>query len=135
MFLLRLIQGLRPRPWCHRGRWLKKLAREFEGYTPSPTARRLRRLQARRHHGQKCYRLTLYEIEVEQLLQAAGTLAPGDPDHAAVERALERFISLCILDHRNAFQPDREIYDTVRVKLCLSALRGKVSGGPPKRRR
>jgi hypothetical protein len=120
-----------------RRRWLKSLARELEGsYTPSPNAYRLRKFQARRHNGEKCFRLTLNEVDTEELLLASGTLAPSDRDEPrAVERALERFISLCIADHRNAFQPDREIYDTVRVKLCLSALRGKVSGGPPKRRR
>jgi hypothetical protein len=119
-----------------RGRWLKSIAAELEGHPPSATARRLRKFQARRRNGQRCYRLTLDEIDTKELLLASGTLLPADrEDHSKVEAALSRFISLCIADHRNTFQPDREIYDTVRVKLCLSALRGKVSGGPPKRRR
>jgi hypothetical protein len=120
----------------HRGRWLKSIARELEGHQPSRNAYRLRKFQSRRHNGEKCFRLTLNEVDVEELLLASGTLAPSDRDDArAVERALERFISLCILDHRNAFQSDREICNTVRVGLCLSALRRKVSDGPPKRRR
>ena len=119
-----------------RSRWLQRVAKELEGHRPSPTARRLRRYQARRHHGQACYRIVQDCVDLEELLLAAGTLSPLErDDHAAVERALVRFLSLCILDHRNAFQSDREIYDTVRVGLCLSALRREVSDGPPKRRR
>ena len=119
-----------------RGRWLRRLAHELEGHPPSPNANRLRKFQARRHNGQKCFRLTLNEVDTEELLIASGVLGAADRDDTrAVERALERFISLCILDHRNAFQHDREICDTVRVGLCLSALRRKVSDGPPKRRR
>src|SRR5262249_1146687 len=118
-----------------RGRWLKSIAAELEGHPPSPTARRLRRYQARRRNGQACYRLTLDEIDIEELLLASGTLAPADrDDHAAVERALARFLSLCILDHRNAFQSDREIYDTVRVGLCLSALRKGFDGSPKRKK-
>jgi hypothetical protein len=64
-------------------------------------------------------------------------LSPLERDnHAAVERALTRFLAICIANHYgNAFPPGRGIYDTVRVGLCLSALRRKVSDGPPKRRR
>ena len=117
-----------------RSRWLQRVAKELEGHRPSPTARRLRRFQARRHHGQACYRIVQDCVDLEELLLAAGTLAPADrDDHSKVEAALSRFLSLCILDHRNAFQSDREIYDTVRVGLCLSVLRGKGSDGPPKR--
>jgi hypothetical protein len=57
-----------------RSRWLKSIARELEGHTPSPTARRLRRFQARRRSGQKCYRLTLDEIDVVEMLLSAGAL-------------------------------------------------------------
>jgi hypothetical protein len=118
-----------------RSRWLQRVAKELEGHRPSPTARRLRRYQARRHHGQACYRIVQDCVDLEELLLASGTLAPADrDDHSKVEAALSRFLSLCILDHRNAFQSDREIYDTVRVGLCLSALRRKVSDGPPKQR-
>jgi hypothetical protein len=110
-----------------RSRWLQSIARELEGHTPSPTARRLRRFQARRRSGQKCYRLTLDEIDVVEMLLSAGVLAPRDrDDHIKVERALERFISICIADHRNAFQHDRKIFDTVRIGLCLSVLRKGV---------
>jgi hypothetical protein len=117
-----------------RGRWLQRIAHELE-HPPSATARRLRRYQARRRNGQACYRLTLDEIDTEELLLAAGTLAPADrDDHRKVESALAGFIRICILDHRNAFQPDREIYDNVRIELCWSALR-KVSDGPPKPKR
>jgi hypothetical protein len=116
-----------------RNRWLQRVAKELEGHRPSPTARRLRKFQARRHHGKACYRIVQDQVDLEELLLASGTLAPSDrDDHGKVEAALSRFLSLCILDHRNAFQSDREIYDTVRVGLCLSALR-KVSDGPPKR--
>jgi hypothetical protein len=118
-----------------RSRWLQRIARELEGHPPSATARRLRKFQARRRNGLRCYRVTEDEIDLAELLLASGVLAPVDrDDHAKVEAALSRFIRICILDHRNAFQPDREIYDTVRVGLCLSALRRKVSDGPPKRR-
>ena len=116
-----------------RRRWLARIAKELEGHPPSATARRLRRYQARRHNGQKCYRLTLDEIDTEELLLAAGTLSPLErDDHGKVEAALARFLSLCILDHRNAFQLDQEMYDSVRIGLCLSALR-KGSDGSPKR--
>jgi hypothetical protein len=119
-----------------RNRWLQRVAKELEGHRPSPTARRLRRFQARRHNGQACYRIIQDCVDLEELLLASGTLAPADrDDHRQVEAALSRFILICILDHRNAFQSDREIYDTVRVGLCLSALRREVSDGPPKRRR
>src|SRR5262245_29155420 len=115
-----------------RNRWLQRTARELE-HPPSATARRLRKFQARRRNGQACYRIVSDQVDLEELLLASGTLAPADRDnHGKVEAALARFLSLCIADHRNAFQPDREIYDTVRVGLCLSALR-KVSDGPPKR--
>jgi hypothetical protein len=118
-----------------RHRWLKRVAKELEGHRPSPTARRLRKFQARRHNGQACYRVVQDCVDLEELLLASGTLAPADrDDHGKVEAALSRFLSLCIADHRNTFQPDREIYDRVRVGLCLSALRRKVSDGPPKRR-
>jgi hypothetical protein len=116
-----------------RRRWLQRIARELEGHTPSPTARRLRKFQARRRSGQKCYRLTLDEIDTEELLLASGTLAPSDrDDHGNVEAALSRFISLCIANHRNTFQSDEEIRANVRTGLRLSALR-KVSDGQPKR--
>ena len=117
-----------------RSRWLQRMARKLE-HPPSATALRLRKFQARRRNGQACYRIVQDCVDLEELLLAAGTLSPLErDDHAAVERALARFLSLCILDHRNAFQSDREIYDTVRIGLCLSALRRKVSDGPPKRR-
>ena len=117
-----------------RNRWLQRTARELE-HPPSATARRLRRYQARRRNGQACYRIVQDCVDLEELLLAAGTLAPADrDDHGKVESALAGFIRICILDHRNAFQSDREIYDRVRVGLCLSALRRKVSDGPPKRR-
>src|SRR5215831_5782476 len=95
-----------------RGRWLKQVAKELEGHRPSPTARRLRRFQARRHNGQACYRIVQDSVDLEELLLAAGTLSPLERDnHAAVEQALARFLALCIADHRrNAFQSDREIY-------------------------
>jgi len=106
-----------------RGRWLKSIAAELEGHRPSPTARRLRRFQARRHHGQACYRIVSDQVDLEELLLASGTLAPADrDDHGKVEAALSRFLSRCIADHRNAFQSDREIYDTVRAELGLTAL-------------
>ena len=119
-----------------RNRWLQRVAKELEGHPPSPTARRLRQYQARRRRGEACYRITQDCVNLEELLLASGTLAPADrDDHSKVEAALSRFIGVCIADyHRNAFQSDREIYDTVRVGLCLSALRRKVSDGPPKRR-
>ena len=118
-----------------RGRWLKSIAKELEGHPPSATARRLRRFQARRHNGQACYRTIQDQVDLEELLLAAGTLSPLErDDHAAVERALTRFLSLCILDHRNAFQSDREIYDTVRVGLCLSALRKGFDGSPKRKK-
>src|SRR5215831_12244967 len=106
-----------------RGRWLQRLARELEGRAPSATARRLRRLQARRRNGQACYRIVSDQVDLEELLLASGTLAPADrDDHGKVEAALSRFLSRCIADHRNAFQSDREIYDTVRAELGLTAL-------------
>jgi hypothetical protein len=82
----------------------------------------------------RCYRLTLDEIDTEEMLLASGLLAPADrDDHSAVERALSRFLSLCTSD-RNAFQHDEEIYANVRTELRWSALR-KVSDGPPKPKR
>src|SRR5262245_28792991 len=91
-----------------RSRWLQRVAKELEGHQPSPTARRLRRFQARRHHGQACYRIVSDQVDLEELLLAAGTLAPADrDDHSKVEAALARFIGVCITDyHRNAFQSD-----------------------------
>src|SRR5262249_41407051 len=84
-------------------------------------------------HGQACYRIVQDCVDLEELLLAAGTLAPGDrDDHGKVEAALSRFLSLCIADHRNAFQSDEEIRANVRTGLRLSALR-KVSDGQPKR--
>jgi hypothetical protein len=134
--LARIVIGATRIAPSQRSRWLKKLAFEFEGHRPSSTAQRLRRFQARRKNGQRCYRVVEDQVDLEEMLLASGTLAPADrEDHSKVEAALSRFISLCIADHRNTFQSDREIYDTVRVGLCLSALRRKVSDGPPKRRR
>jgi hypothetical protein len=116
----------------HRSRWLKRIAAELEGHTPSPTARRLRKFQARRHNGQKCYRVVEDQVDLEEMLLASGTLAPADrDDHSKVEAALSRFISLCIADHRNTFQSDEEICDSIRTELRLFALR--KSDGPPKR--
>jgi hypothetical protein len=118
-----------------RGRWLKKLALEFEGHRPSATAQRLRRFQARRKNGQKCYRVVEDQVDLEEMLLASGTLAPADRDDTrAVERALSKLIRLMIEDHRNAFQHDQEIYDSVRIGLRVSTLR-KVSDGPPKPKR
>jgi hypothetical protein len=118
-----------------RGRWLKKIAAEVEGHQPSPTARRLRKFQARRRNGQRCYRVVEDQIDLEEMLLASGTLAAADrDDHSKVEAALSRFISVCIADHRNAFQSDEKIYANVRIGLRVSALR-KVSDGPPKPKR
>src|SRR5262245_36968679 len=48
-------------------------------------------------HGQACYRIVQDCVDLEELLLAAGTLAPGDrDDHGKVEAALSRFLSLCI---------------------------------------
>ena len=118
-----------------RSRWLQSIARELEGQSPSPTARRLRKFHARQRNGQRIYRVIEDQIDVEEMLLAAGVLAPRDRDnHAAVEAALSRFLRILISDHHgNAFPPGRGIYDTVRVGLCLSTLRKKVPGGPPKR--
>jgi hypothetical protein len=117
-----------------RSRWLQSIARELEGHPPSATARRLRRLQARRRNGQKCYRLVEDEVDLVEMLISAGTLAASDcDDHGKVEAALSKFLRLVIEDHRNAFQHDREICDRVRVGLCLSVLRKKVPGDPPQR--
>ena len=120
-----------------RGSWLKSIALELEGHPPSATARRLRKFHARQRNGQRVYRVIEDQIDVEEMLLAAGVLAAHDrDDHAAVEAALARFLRILIADHHgNAFPPDQGIYNTVRVKLCLSALRRKVSDGPPKRRR
>jgi hypothetical protein len=116
-----------------RSRWLQRVARELEGHTPSPTARRLRKFHARQRNGQRVYRVIEDQIDVEEMLLAAGVLAPRDRDnHAAVEAALARFLHILISDHHgNAFPPGRGIYD-IRVGLCLSALRRKVPDGPPK---
>src|SRR5262249_36403199 len=101
----------------NRHRCLQRTARGLE-HAPSATARPRRRYQARRRNGQACYRIVQDCVGLEELLLASGTLAPADrDDHSKVEAALARFLSLCILDHRNAFQSDREIYDTVRVGL------------------
>jgi len=107
-----------------RSRWLQSIARELEGQSPSPTARRLRKFHARQRNGQRIYRVIEDQIDVEEMLLAAGVLAPHDRDnHAAVEAALSRFLRILISDHHgNAFPPGRGIYDTVRVGLCLSAL-------------
>src|SRR5215831_6097350 len=110
-----------------RGRWLQRMARKLE-HPPSATALRLRKFQARRRNGQACYRVVQDQVDLEELLLMAGILASADrDDHSKVEAALALFLRLCIADHRNAFQSDREICDTVRVGLCLSALRRKVS--------
>ena len=117
-----------------RSRWLQRMARKLQN-PPSATALRLRKFQARRRNGQACYRVVQDQVDLEELLLASGTLAPADrDDHSKVEAALSRFLSLCILDHRNAFQSDQEICDNVRIGLRVSALR-KVSDGPPKRSR
>jgi len=116
-----------------RGRWLRKIAAEVED-PPSPTARRLRKYQARRKRGLRCYRLTLDEIDTEEMLLGSGTLAPADrDDHGKVEAALARFLALCIADHRNTFQSDEEIRHSIRTELRLFALRR--SDGPPKPKR
>jgi hypothetical protein len=118
-----------------RSRWLKQLALELEGHPPTPNARRVRRHRARTRNGQRVYRIVMDQVDLEELLLASRTLAPNArDDHAAVERALERLLSILIADHPgNAFPPGREIYD-IRVGLCLSALRREVSGGPSKLR-
>jgi hypothetical protein len=120
-----------------RGRWLQSIARELEGHPPSATARRVRKFRGRRRNGQACYRIVQDQVDLEELLLAAGTLSPLERDnHAAVERALTRFLAICIADHHgNAFPSGRGIFDRVRVGLCLSALRRKGSDGPPKRPR
>jgi hypothetical protein len=117
-----------------RSRWLKQLALELEGHPPTPSARRLRRHRARQRNGQCVYRVTMDQVDLEELLIAARTLSSNArDDHAAVEAALQRLLSILITDHHgNAFPTGREIYDTLRVGLCLSMLRN-VSGGPPKR--
>src|SRR5262245_37086721 len=85
------------------------MARKLEN-PPSATALRLRKFQALQLNGQRCYPVVQDCVDLEELLLAAGTLAPADrDDHGKVEAALARFLSLCILDHRNAFQSDREI--------------------------
>jgi hypothetical protein len=59
--------------------------------------------RARQRNGLSVYRLTLNQVDVEELLIASATLAPADrDDHAAVEAALSRFLNLLIQDHRNA---------------------------------
>jgi hypothetical protein len=116
-----------------RSRWLKSIAKELEGFEPNSNARRARKFRGRRKNGQACFRIVQDEVGLEELLLAAGTLAPADrDDHSKVEAALSRFLSLCILDHGNALSSDREIYDSLRIGLRVSALR-KGSDGPPKR--
>jgi hypothetical protein len=55
---------------------------------------RLHRHRERQRAGKKCYTIAVDEIAVECLLQNAGLLAPGDPSHADIVAAIERFIEL-----------------------------------------
>jgi hypothetical protein len=122
-------------PRSRRGYWLRGIAKELEGNPPSNSARRLRQYRARQRGGLRHYHVVCDEVDLEELLISAGTLAASErDDHGAVERGLQRLLEVLIADHQagNAFPPGQGIYDTVRVKLCLSALRRKVSGGPPK---
>jgi hypothetical protein len=68
---------------------------------PHSNAIRSRRFRARQRNGLAIYRLTLNQVDAEELLITARTLAPeARDDHAAVEFALHRFIELLIADHR-----------------------------------
>jgi hypothetical protein len=91
-----------------RSHWLQRVARELEGHPPSPNAHRLRKFQARRHNGEKCFRLTLNEVDTEELLIASGLLTGDRDDTRAVERALERFISLALPITETHFIPTRK---------------------------
>jgi hypothetical protein len=135
--LARLAIGATRIARSQRYHWLKKVVRQLEGHPPSPTARRLRKYRSRVRNGERVFCVTLDQVDLEELLIAARTLLPAArDDHAEVQAALQRLLHFLIADHHhgNAFPPDREIYDTVRVGLCLSALRREVSGGPSKRR-
>jgi len=118
-----------------RRRWLRRIARELEGHRPSAVALRVRKFRTRQRNGERVYRVVVDQVGLEELLIVAQTLSPSArDDHTAVEAALKRLLSILIVDHHgNAFPPGRGMYDTVRVGLCLSALRRKVSDGPPKR--
>ena len=100
-------------------------------------ALRVRKFRTRQRNGERVYRVVVDQVGLEELLIVAQTLSPSArDDHTAVEAALKRLLSILIVDHHgNAFPPGRGMYDTVRVGLCLSALRRKVSDGPPKRQR
>jgi hypothetical protein len=67
------------------------------------TAERLRRFRERRANGQAVYRVVLDQVDLEELLIAARTLAPEDrDDHAAAEDALRRLVELLVQEHRNS---------------------------------
>ena len=117
-----------------RRRWLRRVARELEGYRPSAVALRVRKTRARRRQGQASYRVTLDAVDLEELLLSSGVLLPEQTDnHNAVEAALASFLQLRIADHRNGLPTDTGVYDKVRLRLVLSALRRKLRNGAPQR--
>lgn len=134
--LARLCIGATAVAPSQRSRWLKRIANELEGHPPTATARRLRKYRLRQRNGQRIYRVTLDQVDLEELLIASRTLSPqARDDHAAVQAGLQRLLSILIADHDgNALPRGRGIYDNVRNGLCLSALRRNMSGGSPKRR-
>jgi hypothetical protein len=111
-----------------RRRWLKRIAAELDGHPPTATALRLRQYRAGQRNGQRVYRVVLDQVELEELLIAAQTLAPHKrDDHAAVEAALQQLLAILIADpDGNAFPPGRGMTDRVKVRLVLAALQKEL---------
>ena len=84
-------------PTKQRSRWLRDIAVKFEG--GASNAIRLRRFRARQRNGQNCFTTTHDRVALEEFLIAAELLPPAErDDHAAVQRALQRFIDLSLHD-------------------------------------
>jgi hypothetical protein len=117
-----------------RRRWLQRVARELEGHQPTPLALRVRKSRARQRKGKASYRVTLDAVDLEEMLLSSGFLLPEHVDtHSEVEAALASFLQLRIADHRNQLPSEAGVYDSVRVRLVLSALRRKLRNAAQKR--
>ena len=82
-------------PTKQRSRWLRDIAARAEGAPPSATALRMRKYRRRLLSGGAFFRVRVDDVvALEEMLRAAGQLAPHADSRAEIEIALSKFLAI-----------------------------------------
>jgi uncharacterized membrane protein len=89
-------------PHKDRNRFLKDIAARAEGHAPNATALRMRKYRRRLLAGGAFFRVRVDDVvALEEMLRAAGQLAPHADSRAEIETALSKFIAIIGTESRS----------------------------------